>query len=243
MRTRIIVNAKFTGERTVGAILFEQTMDREICGKPTARYLWEEKKVVPFLKIDKGLQDEKDGVQLMKDMPQLDALLDRAVAAGIFGTKERSVIKRADEAGIRAAAGQQFEIGRQVLAKGLVPILEPEVDIKAADKDKCEELLLAALLDGLAKLGPEQRVIFKLTIPSKPNLYKPVMEHANTLRVVALSGGYSRDDACKLLAENAGMIASFSRAFSEGLSAKQSDEDFTATLDMSTEMIYQASST
>mmetsp|Transcript_117791 Transcript_117791/g.340512 ORF Transcript_117791/g.340512 Transcript_117791/m.340512 type:complete len:244 (+) Transcript_117791:1-732(+) len=243
MRTRIIVNAKFTGERTVGAILFEQTMDREICGKPTARYLWEEKKVVPFLKIDKGLLDEKDGVQLMKDMPQLDALLDRAVAAGIFGTKERSVIKKADKAGIQAIVDQQFEIGRQVLAKGLVPILEPEVDIKAADKDKCEELLLAALMDGLAKLTPEQRVIFKLTIPSKPNLYKPVMEHANTLRVVALSGGYSRDDACKLLAENAGMIASFSRAFSEGLSAKQSDEDFTATLDMSTEMIYQASST
>lgn len=243
MRTRIITNPVYHGARILGAILFEQTMERSICGKGSARYLWEDRKVVPFLKIDKGLMDEKDGVQLMKEMPALDALLDKAVAAGVFGTKERSVIKQANEAGIRAAAEQQFEVGRQVLAKGLVPILEPEVDINAPDKGKCEALLLDALMEGLAKLAPDQRVIFKLTIPSTPNLYAPIMKHPNTIRVVALSGGYNREEACKVLAANAGMIGSFSRAFAEGLSAKQSEEEFTQTLDNSIEMIYQASST
>jgi len=243
MRTRIITNRMYHGARIVGAILFEATMDRQICGKPSAQYLWEDKKVVPFLKIDKGLQEEKDGVQLMKEMPALDALLDKAVAAGIFGTKERSVIKRASVAGIEAVVQQQFEVGRQVLAKGLVPMLEPEIDIKAPDKEECEELLLAALLQGLAKLSAEQLVVFKLTIPSKPDLYAPVIKHPNTIRVVALSGGYSSDEACRLLAASPGMIGSFSRAFAEGLSAQQTDEEFTETLDRSTEMIYQASST
>jgi len=243
MRSRIITNPKFSGERTIGAILFEATMDRQIMDLSSAKYLWEQKKVVPFLKIDKGLAEEKDGVQLMKDMPQLDELLDKAVAAGIFGTKERSVIKLASEVGIKAVAEQQFEVGKQIIAKGLVPMLEPEVDINSAEKAACEKILLAALLDGLSKLTPDQKVMFKLTIPSEANLYKPLMEHPNTLRVVALSGGYNREDACRVLAQNSGMIGSFSRAFAEGMSAKQSDEEFTATIDLSCEMIYQASST
>lgn len=241
MRSRIIMNPKFGGDRVLGAILFEMTMDREICGVPTAKYLWEQKQVVPLLKIDKGLAEEKDGVQLMKDMPKLDELLDKAVAAGIWGTKERSVIKTCNEAGIQAAAAQQFEIGKQIIAKGLVPILEPEVDINSPDKAECEKVLLAALLDGLSKLTPDQKVIFKLSIPTEANLYKPLMEHPNTVRVVALSGGYNREEACKRLAENSGMIGSFSRAFAEGLDAKQSDEEFTKIIDMSCEMITKAS--
>merc|ERR1719188_70217 len=176
MRTRIITNEKFTGDRVIGAILFEATMDREIGLQSSAKYLWEQKKVVPFLKIDKGLAEEKDGVQLMKDMPKLNELLDKAVAAGIFGTKERSVIKLPNEAGIKAVADQQFEIGKQILAKGLVPMLEPEVDINSPSKAECEKLLLAALLEGLKTLTPEQKVMFKLTIPSEANLYKPLME-------------------------------------------------------------------
>jgi len=243
MRSRIIKNPKFNGARILGAILFEATMDREIGGMPSAKYLWEQKNVVPFLKIDKGLAEEKDGVQLMKDIPMLDELLDRGVAAGIFGTKERSVIKSANEAGIKAVAKQQFEIGRRVIAKGLVPILEPEVDIKAADKDACEQLLLDALMEGLRELGPEEKVMFKLTLPTKPNLYLPLMGHPNTVRVVALSGGYGRDEACKILEQNTGMIASFSRAFTAGMHVQQSEEEFTKTLDESTEAIYQASRT
>merc|ERR1712217_417778 len=218
-------------------------MDREIEGFASAKFLWEQKKVVPFLKIDKGLAEEKDGCQLMKNMPKLNELLDKAAAAGIFGTKERSVIKLANEAGIKAVAEQQFEVGKQICAKGLVPILEPEVDINSPEKEKCEELLLAALQDGLTKLAPDQKVMFKLTIPNKPNLYKPLMEHPNTVRVVALSGGYDRAESCRQLALNEGMVGSFSRAFAEGLSAKQSDEEFTATIDKSCEMIYQASRT
>jgi len=241
MRSRIIKNPKYHGARVIGAILFEATMDREIGMVSSAKFLWEQKKVVPFLKIDKGLAEEKDGVQLMKDMPKLDELLDKAVKAGIFGTKERSVIKLANEAGIKAAAEQQFVIGKQILAKGLVPMLEPEVDINSPSKAECEKLLLAALLEGLKALTPEQKVMFKLTIPSEANLYKPLMEHPNTIRVVALSGGYNREESCKLLAANSGMIGSFSRAFAEGLSAKQSDEEFTKTIDESCEAIYQAS--
>lgn len=241
MRTRIITNPKYHGARVIGAILFEATMDREICGMPSAKYLWEQKKVVSFLKIDKGLAKEKDGVQLMRDIPNLDETLDKAVAAGIFGTKERSVIKLNNAAGIKALVEQQFDVGKQVIAKGLVPILEPEVDINAPDKDKCEQALLGHLLDGLARLSPDQKVIFKLTLPSQLNLYQAVMIHPNTIRVVALSGGYNREDACKMLAANPGMIASFSRALSEGLSIKQTEEEFTHALDQSIEMIYQAS--
>mmetsp|Transcript_11086 Transcript_11086/g.29363 ORF Transcript_11086/g.29363 Transcript_11086/m.29363 type:complete len:755 (+) Transcript_11086:100-2364(+) len=243
MRSRIITNPKFNGRRVLGAILFEATMDREIAKLPSAKYLWQKKRVVPFLKIDKGLADETDGCQLMKDMPKLDELLDKAVAAGIFGTKERSVIKQANKAGIQAVVDQQFDIGMKILAKGLVPILEPEVDINSPDKAGCEDILLDALLRGLGKLGPDQKVIFKLTIPEKSNLYLPLMGHPNTIRVVALSGGYNREESCKKLAENVGMIASFSRAFAENMSAKQSDEDFTKTMDMSCQMIFAASRT
>jgi len=243
MRSRIITNPQYHGARVIGAILFEATMDREICGKPSARYLWENKKVVPFLKIDKGLADEANGCQLMKEMPTLSNLLSKAVAAGIFGTKERSVIKLANEAGIQAVVDQQFEIAKQVLGHGLVPILEPEVDINSPEKDKCEEILLKALLDGANKLAPDQKVMYKLTIPKVINLYKPLVEHKNTVRVVALSGGYNREDSCKFLAEQDGMIGSFSRAFAEGLSAQQSEAEFTKTIDLSCEMIYQASRT
>jgi fructose-bisphosphate aldolase class I len=241
MRARMITNPKYNGRRVIGAILFEATMDREIGGLPTAEFLWKKKRVVPLLKIDKGLAEEKDGCQLMKDMPQLDELLDKAVAKGIFGTKERSVIKAPNEAGIKKIAEQQFEVGLKIIAKGLVPILEPEVDINAQDKAKCEELLLGFLLEGLHKLAPDQKVIFKLTIPTKTNLYLPLMGHPNTMRVVALSGGYNREDSCKQLSANAGMIASFSRAFAEGMSAKQTDEEFTATMDMSCKTISEAS--
>lgn len=243
MRTRIITDPKFHGARVLGAILFENTMDRDIAGMPSAKYLWEKRKVVPFLKIDKGLAEEEHGVQLMKDDPALDALLDKAVAAGIFGTKERSVIKSSNQTGIQAVVEQQFEVGKRVVAKGLVPILEPEVDINAPDKAACERILLDAILDGLAKLNPDQKVMFKLTLPTEPNLYLPLMAHPNTLRVLALSGGYSREESCKLLAQNKGMIASFSRAFTEGLNVKQTDDEFSSTVDMSCECIYQASRT
>ncbi|MGP1355838.1 fructose bisphosphate aldolase [Roseicyclus sp.] len=241
MRTRIATAPAFTGDKVVGAILFEKTMDREMGGKPSAAFLWEERGVVPFLKIDKGLEAEADGVQLMKPIPGLDALLDRAVAHGIFGTKERSVISAANPAGIEAIVAQQFDLGRQVLAKGLVPILEPEVTISIADKAAAEELLLASIqkhLDGL-----DTPVMLKLSLPTKANLYAPLIAHPKVLRVVALSGGYSRDEANAKLAENHGMIASFSRALTEGLSAQQSDDEFNATIAATIDSIYGASIT
>ena len=243
MRTRIITSPAFNGKRLIGAILFENTMDRDIEGKPTPTYLWDVKGVVPFLKVDKGLADEKDGVQLMKPIGGLDALLKRAKAKNVFGTKMRSVIKQANAAGIDAVVKQQFEVGKQIIAAGLMPIIEPEVDIKTPNKDKAEELLKAAILKELDALKPDQRVMLKLTIPEKDNLYADLIKHPNVLRVVALSGGYSRDEANKRLARNNGMTASFSRALSEGLTAQQSDAEFNAALDASIESIYRASIT
>ncbi|MGV0603924.1 fructose bisphosphate aldolase [Mycolicibacterium sp. XJ1904] len=241
MRTRIITSPAFDGDRIMGTILFEQTMDREIEGRPTADYLWNVKNIVPFLKIDKGLNDEQDGAQTMKPMPGLDDLLDRAAANGVFGTKERSVIKLPG-AGLDVVVAQQFEVAEQVLAKGLVPIIEPEVDIKSPKKAEAEEQLKAALLDGVGKLG-DKKVMLKLTLPDTDNLYKDLVEHPNVLRVVALSGGYSRDEANEKLARNIGVIASFSRALTEGLTAQQSDEEFNSTLDQAIASIAKASST
>ncbi|CCH72563.1 Fructose-bisphosphate aldolase class 1 [Nostocoides australiense Ben110] len=243
MRCRIMTSPAFTGERVIAAILFEMTMDRQVEGKDTADYLWEDKHVVPFLKIDKGLAEEADGVQLMKPMPDLDALLARGVAKGIFGTKERSVINAANAAGIQAAVDQQFEVGRQVLSHGLMPIIEPEVNIKAADKQECEDLLKAALLAGLDGVADGQQVMFKLTLPSTDDFYAELIAHPKVMRVVALSGGYSREEANEMLARNPGMIASFSRALSEGLTAQMSDEEFNTTLDASIQAIYDASIT
>ncbi len=243
MRSRIITSPSFTSDRILAAILFEQTMDRDITGMPTATYLWEEKGIVPILKIDKGLAPEADGVQLMKPFPELDKLLERGVAKGIYGTKERSVIKAANPAGIRAIAAQQFDWGRQVLSHGLVPILEPEVDIKAPDKAKCEELLKAELIANLDGIPDGQQVIFKLTIPSEDGFYSDLIAHPKTARVVALSGGYRRDEACEKLSRNAGMIASFSRALTEGLTAQQSDAEFNAMLKTAVDKIYEASIT
>ncbi len=243
MRTRIMTSPAFTGDRVIAAILFEMTMDREVEGKETAHYLWEDKRVVPFLKIDKGLAAEADGVQLMKPMPDLDALLARGAAKGIFGTKERSVINSANEAGIQAIAGQQFEVGKQVRSHGLMPILEPEVNIKAPDKAECETILKAALLKGLEDLPEGQQVMFKLTLPSEDGFYADLISHPKVMRVVALSGGYTRDDANDKLANNPGMIASFSRALAEGLTAQMSDEEFNSTLDASIQSIYSASIT
>jgi fructose-bisphosphate aldolase class I len=243
MRTRIITSPAFSGKRLIGAILFENTMDRDIEGKPTPAYLWENKGVVPFLKVDKGLADEQDGVQLMKPITGLDALLKRAKAKNVFGTKMRSVIKQANPSGIEKIVKQQFEVGKQILAAGLVPIIEPEVDIKTPNKGQAEELLKAALTKELNALKPDQRVMLKLTIPDKDNLYTDLIKHKNVLRVVALSGGYSRDEANKRLARNNGMTASFSRALAEGLKAQQSDQEFNAALDASIESIYRASIT
>jgi fructose-bisphosphate aldolase class I len=243
MRTRIITSPAFSGKRLIGAILFENTMDREIEGKPTPTYLWLVKGVVPFLKVDKGLADEKDGVQLMKPIPGLDELLKRARAKDVVGTKMRSVIKQANPLGIEAVVKQQFDTAKQIIASGLVPIIEPEVDIKTPNKDGAEDLLKAALLKELNALKPDQRVMLKLTIPDKDNLYKDLIEHKNVLRVVALSGGYTREDANKRLARNSGMSASFSRALAEGLKAQQSDKEFNAALDASIESIYRASIT
>jgi fructose-bisphosphate aldolase class I len=243
MRARIATAPGFTGDKVIGAILFEMTMDREIGGKPAARYLWEDKRVVPFLKIDKGLQDEVDGVQMMKPIPGLSELLDRAVSHGIFGTKERSVIHSANPAGIANIVAQQVDLGFQVLDKGLVPILEPEVNIKAADKAEAEEILLAELMKGMDAIPEGQQVMLKLTIPTKPDLYAPLIAHPRVLRVVALSGGYSRDEACEKLAQNHGMIASFSRGLTEGLSAQQSDDDFNAALSEAVDAIHAASIT
>jgi fructose-bisphosphate aldolase, class I len=241
MRTRIITSPSFSGDRVLGAILFEQTMDRQIEGRDTAEYLWEVKGVVPFLKIDKGLEDEQDGVQLMKPMPELDALLERAVAKGVFGTKERSVIKLADPKGVQAIADQQFEVGRQVLGHGLVPILEPEVDIKSPQKAEAEALLRAALLAGLDSVPDGEQVMFKLTLPEEDGYYAELVAHPKVAKVVALSGGYTREEANERLARNKGVIASFSRALTEGLTAQQSDEEFDAALDASIKSIYEAS--
>lgn len=241
MRTRIITSASFDGDRILGAILFEDTMGRQVAGKPTARYLWEEKHVVPFLKVDKGLAPAANGVQLMKPMPGLDALLDRAVANQVFGTKMRSVIAGANEAGIKAIVDQQFEVGSQILSRGLVPIIEPEVDIHSADKADCERLLRTSILAHLDALEAGQRVMLKLTLPDQDNFYAACIEHPNTLRVVALSGGYSREQANELLERNHGLIASFSRAFTEGLTIQQSDEEFDSMLDKSIQSIFEAS--
>ena len=243
MRTRIITCPSFNGDRILAAILFENTMDREIDGQATADYLWNVKSVVPILKVDKGLAEEDSGVQLMKPMPELDALLDKAKSKGIFGTKMRSVIKQANEEGIRANVAQQFEIGRRIVAAGLVPIIEPEVDIHCPHKAEAEALLHEALLDNLNELGDGELVMLKLTLPEHDNLYADCISHPNVLKVVALSGGYSREEANERLARNNGMVASFSRALSEGLTAQLSDSEFAAMLDNSIESIFQASKT
>ena len=244
MRTRIITSPAFNGDRILGAILFEMTMDREIEGQPTADYLWNVKNVVPFLKVDKGLADEENGAQVMKPMPGLDELLKRAKEdKHVFGTKMRSVIKQANEAGITAVVDQQFEIGRQIVAAGLVPIIEPEVDINCPDKAAAEDILHAHIMKHLDALGADEIVMLKLTLPEKDNLYADAIAHPNTARVVALSGGYSREEADARLTKQNGMVASFSRALSEGLSAQQSDDEFNAMLDSSIQSIYDASNT
>ncbi len=241
MRARIIKSPAFTGDKVMGAILFERTMDGEIDGLPTAQYLWEKRGVVPFLKVDKGLADEKDGVKLMKPMPDLDALLERAVKKGIFGTKMRSVVDAANPKGIAAIVDQQFEVGNQILSHGLVPILEPEVTISIADKAEAEAILLAEIKKHLDQVPAGKQVMLKLTLPTKANLYKPLIDDPRVMRVVALSGGYSREEANEKLAQNTGMIASFSRALTEGLSAKQSDADFDAKLAAAIDSIFEAS--
>ncbi|NCY17124.1 MAG: fructose bisphosphate aldolase [Actinobacteria bacterium] len=243
MRTRIMTNPAFTGDRVMGAILFEQTMDRDVEGRGTADYLWNVKKVVPFLKVDKGLADEADGVQLMKEIGGLDDLLARARAKGVFGTKMRSVIKLADSTGVPAIVAQQFDIGRQIVAADLIPIIEPEVDINSPQKAQAEELLRASIIEQLDSLDGSQNVMLKLTIPDQDDLYRPLIEHPRVVRVVALSGGYSRQEANDRLARNHGMIASFSRALTEGLTAQQSDAEFTTMLDNSIQGIYDASLT
>jgi fructose-bisphosphate aldolase class I len=243
MRTRIMTSPAFSGDRILGAILFENTMDREVDGQPTASYLWGVKNVIPFLKVDKGLADERDGVQVMKPMPDLAALLDKAKANGIFGTKMRSVIKQANATGIDAIVKQQFEVGRQIVAAGLVPIIEPEVDIHCPDKAEAEELLHTRIMAELNSLESGELVMLKLTLPEQDNLYSDCIAHPNVARVVALSGGYSREEANSRLTRNIGMVASFSRALSEGLAAQQSDDDFNAMLDASIESIFQASGT
>ncbi|MEN9805242.1 MAG: hypothetical protein RIS41_2089 [Actinomycetota bacterium] len=243
MRSRMITSKSFNGDRVLGAILFEGTMDREIEGIGSADYLWSKKKVVPFLKVDKGLEDDANGVQVMKPMPQLGELLKRAVDKGIFGTKMRSVIKLADPVGIERVVAQQFEVGRQILAAGLVPIIEPEVDINSPSKAEAETILKSALLAELSKQPTDQPVMLKLTLPSTDDFYAELVTHASVLRVVALSGGYSRDDANAKLSRNHGMIASFSRALTEGLSAQQSDADFDAALDAAIASIFAASNT
>ncbi|HVE93785.1 MAG TPA: fructose bisphosphate aldolase [Acidimicrobiales bacterium] len=243
MRSRIIMSPSFNGEHVVGAILFEDTMDREIEGRPTAEYLWNEKNVVPFLKVDKGLSDEANGVQVMKPIPDLAPLLERAVTKGVFGTKMRSVIKVANVDGVDAIVRQQFEVGREILAAGLVPIIEPEVDITSPSKAEAEGQLKAAILEQLDALPDDQLVMLKLTLPEEDNFYAELVKHPNILRVVALSGGYTREDANARLSRNNGVIASFSRALTEGLSAQQSDEEFDRTLAESIRTIAAASAT
>ena len=243
MRTRIITSPGFTGERIIGAILFEDTMDREIEGQPTADYLWKVKRVVPFLKVDKGLQDEKDGVQVMKPMPALAALLDKAGSKRVFGTKMRSFIKQASPSGIDSIVNQQFEVARQIIAAGLVPIVEPEVDIHCPEKAKAEGLLKAAILKKLEVLAAGQRVMLKLTLPEQPDLYADLVRDPRVVRVVALSGGYTQAQADERLRKNHGIIASFSRALVEGLTVNQPDAAFNTTLDASIQRIYEASNT
>jgi len=243
MRTRMITSHAFNGKRIIGAILFENTMDREINGQPAVNYLWNVKGVVPFLKVDKGLDDEKDGVQLMKPMPALAALLEKAKSKRIFGTKMRSVIKQANAAGIKDIVNQQFELASQIIAAGLMPIVEPEVDIHCPEKAKAEGLLKAAILEKLNQLPQGQLVMLKLTLPELDNFYADFAKHPKVLRVVALSGGYSRDEANKRLRRNHGVVASFSRALAEGLSAQQSAPEFNATLDKSIQSIFDASNT
>jgi fructose-bisphosphate aldolase class I len=243
MRSRIVTSPAFDGKRVIGAILFEATMDRQIDGVDAATYLWEKKHVVPFLKVDKGLNDEADGVQTMKAMPELDALLKRAVAKGIFGTKMRSVVNSANEKGIAAVLDQQFAVGQQILAAGLMPILEPEVSIGAADKKEAEALLKDGFLQRLDALPEGSKVMLKLTLPTVEGFFDELVAHKNVVRVVALSGGYPRDQANVHLSKNKGVIASFSRALTEGLSAQQSDAEFNAALDKAVESIYQASKT
>ncbi|WP_120501815.1 fructose bisphosphate aldolase [Roseovarius sp. EL26] len=241
MRSRIAQSPSFGGDRIVGAILFEMTMDRQIDGKPSATYLWDTKGVVPFLKVDKGLADEANSVQLMKPMPDLDTLLDRANAASIYGTKMRSVINAANEVGIAAVVAQQFEVGKAILAKGLMPIIEPEVTITISDKAAAEDILLTEITKQLDALPEGQEVMLKLTLPETANHYKPLVDHSKVLKVVALSGGYSRDEANNRLSQNTGMIASFSRALTEGLSAPQSDAEFDGTLNDTITSIHAAS--
>ena len=243
MRTRLITSPGFNGKRIIGAILFENTMDREIEGQPTAGYLWNVKRVVPFLKVDQGLAAEKDGVQLMKPIPSLAALLDKARAKRIFGTKMRSFIKQADEAGIRNNVIQQFELGRQITSADLVPILEPEIDIHCPEKAKAEQLLKAAILEKVNELPVGQFVMLKLTLPEQGDFYADLVKHPKVLKVVALSGGYSREEANNRLRQNHGVVASFSRALVEGLTAQQSDAEFNAMLDKSIQSIFDASNT
>lgn len=243
MRTRIVTSPAFDGKRVLGAILFENTLDREIAGKSSSHFLWQEKHVVPFLKVDKGLENEVNGAQLMKPMPDLDALLAKANAQDVFGTKMRSVIKLANAEGIKAVVAQQFEVAKQIIAAGLVPIIEPEVDIHSPEKAEAEAMLQQELLVHLDRLAADQLVMLKLTIPEQANFYQPCIEHPNVLKVVALSGGYSREVANKRLSENKHMIASFSRALTEGLSAQQSDEEFNQTMDAAIQAIYEASAT
>jgi fructose-bisphosphate aldolase class I len=241
MRSRIIKSPSFTSERVIGVILFEMTMDRQIDGLGSAEFLWQKKNIVPFLKVDNGLADEVDGAQVMKPIPELDARLASAISHGVFGTKMRSVIKQANAVGVKAVVEQQFEIGKQICAKGLVPIIEPEVDIKCPDKAAAEDLLLTELVKQLDKLGDDQNVMLKLTLPEKAGLYTPLTNHPRVVRVVALSGGYSRDHANEVLAKNPNVIASFSRALSEGLTAQQTDSEFDTMIDKTIQAIYEAS--
>jgi fructose-bisphosphate aldolase, class I len=243
MRARIITSPAFTGERILAAILFENTMDRSIEGQPTADYLWNVKRIVPLLKVDKGLEEEKNGVQLMKPMPELGALLDRAKAKRMFGTKMRSVVKQADAAGIEDVVTQQFEVARQIIAAGFVPIVEPEVDIHCPEKAEAEELLKAAIREELDRLAADQLVMLKLTLPEKDDLYAEFVKHPRVVRVVALSGGYTREEGNKRLRRNHGVVASFSRALVEGLSAQQSEAEYNALLDASIGSIFEASNT
>ena len=243
MRTRIVTSPAFTGDKVLGAILFEQTMDRDIEGRESAAYLWEQKQVVPFLKVDKGLADEDSDVQLMKPMPDLGDLLDRANEKGVFGTKMRSVVKKANPDGVKAIVDQQFEVGHQIIGAGLVPIIEPEVDIHSPQKAEAEELLRAAIADHADQLGPDQHIMLKLTLPEVDNFYADLIAHDRIARVVALSGGYSRAEANDRLSRNHGMIASFSRALTEGLSAGQTEADFDATLGSTIDSIFEASRT
>jgi len=243
MRTRVITSPGFNGERIIGAILFENTMDREIEGQPTANYLWKVKQVVPFLKVDQGLAPEQNGVQLMKPMPKLGALLDKAKTKRIFGTKMRSFVKQADEAGVRDIVNQQFEIGRQIISADLVPILEPEIDIRCPEKRKAEQLLKAAILEKVSEVPGGQFIMLKLTLPEQDDFYAELVKHPKVLRVVALSGGYSREEANNRLRKQHGVVASFSRALVEGLTAQQSDAEFNAMLDESIQSIFDASNT